>query len=835
MSLPKIPTSSMDLVKTEQPAVEEKKHTKSVNTGYSKNKSKKNKNVVLSDGTKLPKTAQDTVPFVNAYRSGIIESSPNFFTKSYTLADINFSVASIEEQEKIFEKYRKFLDSFDGGKKIQIIINNRNVDENKVLDTVLCKMQRDNLNDYRAELNDIIKDKMSEGRNNLVSEKYLVIGNRYNSIKEAKSDFSRLDVDVDHKFKEMSGSQDLKTSPQSIQERLKCLHDILNIGKEENLSHDIDFDELAKAGLSVKDIISPAGFRFDATNFRIGEKWAQALFIKDIPSSFSTDFMADISGLPFNLTASFNIVPIASDEAIKKVRNRTMAIKGNVIKAQKDASKNGYSSDLISSNLKFASEQAENLMDDLRNSEQKLYFFNSVIMHYADSKEELKVNSKSIITTANKYLVSIENMLYMQEEGFRCALPLGRSDFLSERTIPTDGAALFIPFTTKELIQEGGMYYGLNAVSNNLLLFNRLKSKNQNGLILGESGSGKSFACKRELVNVYLTTNDDIYVIDPESEYTTLATRFGGAVIRLETGSHVYINPFDMDINYGDGENDSNVDPVKLKSDYICMLCETALGGRFEITNIQRSIIDRVVIELYKPYMKHMRDLNNSITCDKSASPTMDMFYELLMQQAEPEAQNIALSLEIYCRGSFDTFAHRTNVDIDNRFTVYDIKNIGNGMKEMGLQVCLNHIWNKIIDNQRINKKTWFYIDEFHLLTKTRSSAEFLMQIWKRARKWGGIPTAITQNIEDLLNNEASRAIINNCEFIMILSQSPIDRAALAQMYHISDAQLTFITSSPPGQGLLYTGANGIVPFIDKFPEDTELFKLMSSKSDERL
>lgn len=807
----------------------------SENKSNNRNMKKKNSASSAEDGTKLPKTAQQTIPFINAYKSGMIETTPNYFTKSYKLTDINFSVASMEEQEKIFERYRKFLDSFDSDKKIQIVINNKNVDEDKILDSVMCKMERDELNPYREEINQMIKDKMSEGRNNLVSEKYLVIGGQYRSLKEARIDFSRIDIDVDQKFKNISGSQEVRTVPQTIHERLKCLHDILNIGHEDNLDIPIDFSVLAKTGLSVKDVISPAGFRFDMDTFRMGDKWGRVLFIKNLPSSLSTDFMGEISALPFNFTASFNIEPIAQDRAVKIVQRQLLNIKANVIKAQKNASKEGYSGDLISSDLKYANEQAECLMEDLHSSEQKLYFFNGVIMHYADSKDELKKDTASILTLGNKYLVSIDKLLYQQELGFRCALPLCRSDLSIRRMMTTDGVALFIPFTSKELIQKGGMYYGINAVSHNLLLFNRLNSKNQNGLILGQPGSGKSFSCKRELVNVFLTTQDDIYVIDPESEYTYLAKKLGGSVIHLEAGSHVYINPFDMDIRYGDQEGNSNADPVKMKSDYICMLCETAMGGRYEITNIQRSIIDRVVIELYKPYMRHMRDINDpNITCDKTASPTMDSFYELLMSQPEPEAQNIALALEIYCRGSFDAFAHRTNVDIDNRLVIYDIKNIGNGMKEMGLQVCLNHIWNKIIENQRLGKRTWFYIDEFHILTKTRSSSDFLMQIFKRARKWGGIPTAITQNVEDLLNNESSRAIINNCEFILMLSQSPIDRAALAEMYNISDAQLNYITNSPPGQGLIYNGENGIIPFIDKFPMDTELYKIMSSKADER-
>ncbi len=789
------------------------------------NDKKKKKNI---------KTAQDTIPILSVNKAGYIEPKEDYYTKSYKLNDINFRIASFEDQNVIFNKYCSFLDTFTSDKKIQIVINNRNVNEDDILSSALCKMERDNLNEYREEINQIIKDKMAEGRNNLISEKYLVIGGNYKSLREANIDFNRLDVEIDSKFKEISGSQELVTPAQTLVERLKCIHDILNPGNEDAFNENFDIDIAARQGLSVKDVISPACFKFESTYFKMGEKFARVMYIKDLPSTVSTDFMSDLSALPFNLTASFHITPITKEDALKKVKQQVMNIRGDVIKAQKDAAKSGYSGDLISSELKYANDQAEELIDELRASEQKAYFFNAVIMFSADSETELNKYTQSIISAGNKYLISIDKLLYQQELGFRSALPICNNQIPIKRMLTTEEVALFIPFTTKELIQKGGMYYGLNAVSYNLLLLNRLSAKNQNGLILGQPGAGKSFTAKREMINVFLTTNDDIYIIDPEAEYTYLAKQLGGSVIHLEAGSHIYVNPFDMDIHYGDQEGANNTDPVSMKSDYITMLCETALGGKFEITNIQRSIIDRVVIELYKPYMKHMREINDpNITCDINFSPTMDSFYELLMAQQEIEATNIALALEIYCRGSFDTFAHRTNVDTNNRLIVYDIKDIGNGMKEMGLQVCLNHIWNKIIENQRKGKRTWFYIDEFHLLTKTRSSADFLKQIWKRARKWGGIPTAITQNVEDLLNSEESRAIINNCEFIIMLSQSPIDRAALAEMYHISEAQLNYITNSPPGQGLIYNG-EGIIPFIDKFPKNTKLYSIMTSKADER-
>lgn len=788
-----------------------------------------------NDGMGLPKTAQDTIPYVNVFKNGIIESKPGFFTKSYKLTDINFRVAAEEDQDRIFKNYKEFLATFGADTMLQIVVNNRNEDKNEIINSVLCKMEADNYNEYRIEMNEMLKDKMSEGRNNLISEKYLVVGTKRMDFNDVRSTFSRIDSEINQKFKDISSSQEVQTEPQTIYERLKCLHDILNTGHENNLPiNQIDLESLSKSGLTTKDLIAPA-FKFMPDCFRMGDKWARVLYIKNLPSSLSTDFMSDLSALSFNFTASFTICPIPQDKALKFVSHKLTEIRTNIIKAQKDASKAGYSPNLISPELMFTQEQAEILLDEFKTGGQKAFYWTCCIMHYADTKEELNEDTKAVEALGNRYLITIEKLLAQQEIGFRTALPLARGDLNIKRFMRTDEVAVFIPFTSKELMQKGGMYYGLNAVSHNLLLFNRLNSKNQNGLILGQPGSGKSFSAKREMVNVFLTTKDDIYVIDPESEYAYMATLLNGSVIKLETGNKVYINPFDMDIQYGDEEGKSGTDPVKMKSDYICMLCESAMGGRYEITNIQKSIIDRVVIQLYKPYLKHMRELNNTeITCDTAASPTMEQFYSLLMDQPEPEAQNIALALEIYCLGSFDTFAHKTNVDVNNRFTVYDIREIGNGMREIGLQVCLNHIWNKIIDNQKKNVRTWFYIDEFHVLTKTRSSAEFLQQIWKRARKWGGIPTAITQNVEDLLNSEESRAIINNCEFIMMLSQSPIDRAALAEMYHISEAQLNYITNSPPGQGLIYNG-EGIIPFIDKFPKDTKLYKIMSSKPGERI
>ena len=448
--------------------------------------------------------------------------------------------------------------------------------------------------------------------------------------------------------------------------------------------------------------------------------------------------------------------------------------------------------------------------------------------------DELEKNTEMLRTVLGKHLCQLKALNYQQEKGLSSTLPLGRCDVFTDRLLTTESAALFMPFASQELAQKDGMYYGLNAVSKNLILFNRKNSINANGLILGTPGSGKSFTAKREMVNVILNTDDDIYIIDPEREYLPLAKLLGGEVVTISAGGKVYLNPLDMDINYGN-DDDSKVDPIAMKCDFIGGLCETMAGDKMALSATQKSIVDRCVRLIYKPYIDHMEELqktNPSITCDVKASPTLQDFYDTLQAQQEWEAQSLALTLERFSVGSLDTFAHQTNVSRHNRLMVFDIKDIGVGMKELGLQVCLNTIWNQIIENHKIGRYTWFYIDEFYLLTQTASSATFLQQVYKRARKWHGIPTGITQNVGDLLASPQGEAILNNSPFVLMLNQSSIDKMKLANILNISPTQLSYITNSDPGRGLIYTGKT-IVPFIDQFPTNTKLYKVMTTKPNE--
>lgn len=806
------------------------------NKKTNKNETNKNENMESHKKSMSKRSTAQTVPFHAVYRSGIIESEKNFFTETFKLEDINFRVAPDDVQETIFSKQKDLLNTFDFNSKLQFTINNRNIEEEKIMAKILCKEKGDNLDIFRKELNAILYNKLKDGKNNLISDKYLTIGIKAESHKDANASFSsRINSEVSKQLKNVMQKQSARISPMTIEQRIKVLHDINNLGNENQLPEDFKIDDYIKRGMKVSEIISSSGLDFKRDHFMINDKYARVMYLKSIPNFLSTDFFAEISELPFNLTASLTLEPVDITKAQSTIRNHMVTINGNVIKAEKEAAKAGYSNNLISPDLRHAQEQAEFLMDEIRHGNQKIFFLNLVITHYADSLEELNEETSSIKNLANRHLCAIETLYNQQETGFNTSLPLCNNQIAVKRMVTTEEAALFMPFNSQEIMQENGMYYGVNALTKNILILDRTDRsvKNPNGLILGLPGSGKSMTAKIEIFCVFLTKdeNNQIFILDPEGEYTPMAEAMeslGSEVVRLKPGNGVHINPFDMDLDYGNSD-DGPCDPVTLKSDYIGVLCEVAMTGKYGLTSAERSIIDRCVRNIYSPYLEHMRTIESGITMDIAASPTMDSFYEALMSQPEPEAQNIAISLEVYCKGSFDTFSDITNVDVNKRLVVYDISGLGAGMKELGLQVCLNHVWNKTISNKKKDIRTWIYIDEFHILTKSEASSEFIMNIWKRARKWNGIPTAITQNVEDLLKTEASRAIINNCEFVIMLAQSMIDRESLRAMYKISDAQLDYITNSPSGQGLIYNGQT-IIPFENIFPSDTEMYKIITTR-----
>ena len=788
---------------------------------------------------KIPKTVQQSIPYVAVYEdTGIIEIEDGVFTKAYLLQDINYQIAKMQEQEEMFIRYGEFINSFDPAIRFQIVIINKNMDQEEFELKTLLKAQYDVLDPLREEYNDMLLAKMREGRNNMTKEKYLVVAISEKDYETARSRFIHLDNDISTNIKKIGGSS---ATPLTTMERMECLYDIYNVGcegmfgsKVVKYGRDIQyftFGNMRRLGLTTKDCLAPEIVEFKRDYIRVGDKFARALFLRDIPTYLSDTILAELTNLNSNMLTSIQYTSVPSDKALNIVKNQLRNIRSSLQERQKKASKSGFSVELISPELQKAQEDANELLQDLTSKNQKMFLINLVIVHFADSLEALNLDTDSIQSTARRSLCEIRKLIGQQENGFATALPLCNNKLGIERTLTTESVSVFMPFVSQELLQTNGMYYGLNSVSRNLLLFNRKMSKNMNGFILGTPGSGKSFSAKREMLNVLLNTNDDVIVIDPEDEYGRMAQLLRGneedpqsAVIRIAAGSTVHINPMDMDENYADED-----DPITLKSDFLISLCETAFGERSGLSATQRSIIDRCCRMLYEPYLASKQKTGEF---DQNLVPTLLDFQRMLEDQSGYEAEQLASSLEIYTRGSLNLFAHHTNVNTDARFVVYNIKDIGNNIKSLAMLVVLDSVWNRIIENKKKGRNTWFYIDEIYLLFKTETSANFLRELWKRARKWGGVPTGITQNVSDLLSNETARTMLSNCDFVQMLNQAPLDRNVLAELLNISTTQLSYITNSSPGEGLLYTGSS-LIPFIDNFPRNTKMYRAMTSKMDE--
>ena len=814
-----------------------RENTKANTSSKSQTKAKK-KEKPQKIKRKAPKTVQQSIPYETVFENGIIMVEPGKYSKSYHLDDVNFSIADQSVQESMFLDYEGLLNSVDATMTAEVTMYNRSINPEVVKNKILLKPKGDKYNSYRDEYNEMLADKMSEGRNNLKKEKYLTITIQAPNIQDGTMLFKRIDSEVKSKVARIN-KQDVE--PMTIEERLALLYDIFNNDIEVPFDKKIagvskngkmNLATVNAAGLTSKDLIAPNGISFSHNMFQVGDMYARSFYLDNLPSFMNTNILTDISDLPCNMLTSVIYQPIPNDKAAKMVKDQITNVRENIVRQQKKAMRGGYSMDMMSPELKRAEDEALALRNDMQSRNQKLFKVTVVMTLFADSLEELDQLSASLKSVGVTYLCNIKPLMYQQESGFRSSLPLANMDLSVDRVLNTEASAVFMPFSVQELSQENGIYYGLNAVSKNLILYDRLSADNYNGLIFGKPGSGKSFIAKSEILAVLLGTDDDVFVIDPEGEYKPLADHFGGQVIRLAIGSDTHINPLDMDVQYDE-------DPVAAKCDFIMAICETIVGHG-NLDPIMINMIHKCGRKIYQPYYEHMeqmikkRDKNgHRITCDREQMPTLLDFYHALRSQEEPRAQALAAALEMYCIGTYDLFAKQTNVNTEARFVVYDIKDITTGMKELALQICLNDIWNRIIENKKKGKRTWFYIDEFYLLTQTKTSARFVEMVYKRARKWGGIPTGITQNVEDLLTNEDARTILSNCNFLLMMNQSQIDRAALADLYSISENLQDYINDKPAGTGLLYTGSS-VIPFTNSFPKESSVYKIFSTKVTER-
>ena len=746
---------------------------------------------------------------------GVCRVTGNFYTKTIQFQDINYQLSQNEDKSAIFDAWCDFLNYFDSSIRFQFSFLNLTASMESFEQSIFIPPQNDAFDSIRAEYAEMLQNQLAKGNNGLTKTKFLTFGIEADSIKTAKPRLERIENDILNNFKRLGVSAAVLNGL----ERLRLMHDIFHMDDQSRFQ--FSWDWLAPSGLSTKDFIAPSSFEFkEGRTFRMGKKFGAVSFLQILAPELNDRMLADFLDMESSLIATMHIQSVDQVAAIKTVKRKITDLDKMKIEEQKKAVRAGYDMDIIPSDLATYGTEAKNLLKELQSRNERMFLMTFLLVNTADTKQQLDNNVFQASSIAQKYNCQLVRLDYLQEEGLMSSLPLGFNQVEIQRSLTTSSTAIFIPFTTQELFQPGGeaLYYGLNALSSNLIMVDRKKLKNPNGLILGTPGSGKSFSAKREITNAFLITGDDIAICDPEGEYFPLVQRLGGQVIRISPTSSDYINPMDINLNYSDDEN-----PLSLKADFILSLCELVVGSRDGLQPVEKTVIDRCVRLIYQPYLND--------PCSENI-PILGDLYEALLKQDEKEAHHIATALEIYVSGSLNVFNHRTNVDVNNRIVCYDIKELGKQLKKLGMLIVQDQVWGRVTANRAAGKSTRYYMDEFHLLLKEEQTAAYSVEIWKRFRKWGGIPTGITQNVKDLLSSREVENIFENSDFVYMLNQAGGDRQILAKQLNISPHQLSYVTHSGEGEGLLFYG-NVILPFIDRFPKDTELYAVMTTKPNE--
>lgn len=759
-------------------------------------------------------SAQDSIPYLQIRVDGICQVTPTHFTKTIQFRDINYQLSDNEDKQAIFDGWCDFLNYFDSSIKFQFSFVNLTALRESFARAI--PLRSDQFESIQRELSKIIEVQQAKGNNGIVKTKYLTFGIDADNIRSAKPRLERIETDILNNFKRLGVSAEVLNG----QERLRVLHDILRMDTPEPFA--FRWEDLPRSGLSTKDYIAPSSFLFNrAKDFRMGQKFASVSFLQILAPELSDRILKDFLDIESNIVVNIHVQSVDQVSAIKTIKRTITDLDKSKIEEQKKAVRAGYDMDIIPSDLATYGAEAKKLLSDLQSRNQRMFLVTFLILNTADTKRQLDNNVFQTNSIAQKYNCSITALDYQQEEGMVSSLPLGLNQIEIQRGLTSSGVGIFVPFTTQELYQDSpeALYYGINALSNNIIMVDRKLLKNPNGLILGTPVPAKSFSAKREISNVFLATGDDIMICDPEGEYFPLVQRLEGQVIKISPTSRHHINPMDINLNYSDEEN-----PLSLKSDFILSLCELIVGGKDGLKPVEKTIIDRCVRMVYQDYLNDPKPENMPILGD---------LYDCLRKQEEKEAQFVATALEIYVTGSLNVFNHQTDVDVSNRVVCYDIKELGKQLKKIGMLIVQDQVWNRVTINREAQKSTRYYIDEFHLLLKEEQTAAYSVEIWKRFRKWGGIPTGITQNVKDLLASREVENIFENSDFIYMLNQAAGDRKILAQQLGISPHQLSYVTHSNAGEGLLFYG-DTIVPFVDNFPKDTELYRLMTTRPSDK-
>lgn len=763
----------------------------------------------------IPKTAQQSIPFDRMFPDGICRVGLDYYTKTIQYEDINYQLAQQEDKTEIFEEWCSFLNFFDSSVRFQLSFSNMATDVSDFEKSIAISHKNDGFDDVRDEYSEVLLHQMEAGNNGLTKTKYLTFGIHAESMKNAKPRLIHIETDILNNFKRLG----VQARTLNGSERLEVMHRQFHIGDDAKFN--FDWKYLTSSGLSVKDFIAPSSFAFPTGRyFQIGEMYGCMSFLSIDASDISDRLLADFLSMESSQVVTMHIQSVDQNEAIKTIKHTITELDRSKIEEQKKAVRAGYDMDIIPSDLATYGKDAKALLKELQSQNERMFLLTFLVMNTGKTKQELENNVFQAASIAQKHNCNLVRLDYQQEQGLMSTLPLANNLIEIQRGMTTSSTAIFVPFTTQELFQSGNeaLYYGLNALSNNMIMVDRKKLKNPNALILGTPGSGKSFSAKREIANSFLVTDDDIIISDPESEYSPLVARFGGQVIKISPISDQYINPMDINMNYSDDDN-----PIALKADFILSLCELIVGNKDGLRPVEKTVIDRCIRQIYQKYFEdpgpeHM--------------PILEDLYHSLLEQEEPEARHVATALEIYVTGSLNVFNHRTNVELTNRLVCYDIKDLGKQLKKIGMLVVQDQVWGRVTENRSQGKSTRYYMDEMHLLLREEQTAAYTVEIWKRFRKWGGIPTGITQNVKDLLASKEVENIFENSDFIYMLNQAVGDRQILAKQLNISPHQLSYVTHSGEGEGLLFYG-NVILPFVDRFPTNTELYRIMTTRLSE--
>ncbi len=777
---------------------------------------------------RIPESAQETIPYDKVYPDGIIEVEPGYYSKTIAFEDINYQLLDKNDKNDRFEHWCDLLNSFSPNVHYEFNYYNQRTNRKEYEEDFYIPPKNDNFDIVCREYSGVLLHQLEKGSNDIRTERLLTFAVHEKTYKAAKVHLEKIATTLQKNFMRFN----CRSRVLNGYERLKVMFQLFHQGTEEKFMW--NFDLPVNTGLSSKDFIAPSSFDFkpsdqmDATRyFRCGEDWGAASYIKIYAADMDDRIIADLLNIHSTMLVTVHCEVLPQTLAINKAKDELNNVQRMKIKEQKNAVRQGFDMDLLPPDMVDYEKGAVKLVGDLRNSNERLFLATMTIIQLAKTKKELDENIFEVNSKLEEYQCSLIRLDNRQEQGFMSALPLGKNMIEINRMLTTTNKAIFIPFTTETLYTSKGQYYGLNALSNMMITLNRKGLVNPNGLVFGKPGYGKTFSVKREMIDVFLRTGDDIMIIDPEGEYRYLTRLLGGQVIELSVGSRYYINPLDIDLELSN-EDDEEYDAISAKISFVLSLCDLILSDRGALTKKETSIIDACCRRIYEHYAKNPVPENMPVMGDLQA--------ELLKVRGRGEtiAADLALALDIFVKGSLSYFNHRTNVKVKKRIVCYDIKKMQKNMWDAIMLVIQDHIWERVAQNRQLGKATRVNIDEYHLLLRKPITAAYCVEMWKRFRKWGGIPTGITQNVKDLFRSPEIQNILDTTDFILILNQAGDDAKILADHLDISKDEMAYIKTGEPGKGLLFAG-NTKIPFKDEFPEDTLCYQIMTSKPGEAI